>query len=123
MHLLKDLGSEYYLSLLKISNGIIGNSSSGILEAPSLNVPTINIGNRQKGRPRSKSIIDVDFNKYELLNAVKKTISKNFLLNLKNNKNPFYKKNAIDKTVIQIKKFLKKKKMEDKKFYDIDFKT
>lgn len=47
-------------------DGIIGNSSSGILEAPSLKVPTLNIGGRQDGRLRAKSIIDCGYNKVEI---------------------------------------------------------
>ena len=54
---------EYYLSLLKASNFIIGNSSSGVREAPYYGTPTINIGNRQNKRSSSKSIINIDFDK------------------------------------------------------------
>ena len=59
MYFFKNLGSKVYLSLLKSSNGIIGNSSSGIIEAPTLGIYTINIGKRQDGRVKSKSIIEV----------------------------------------------------------------
>ena len=54
----KSLGSLAYLSCLKLVDVILGNSSSGLLEAPTLKVPTINIGNRQKGRLKAKSVID-----------------------------------------------------------------
>ncbi|WP_369526332.1 UDP-N-acetylglucosamine 2-epimerase [Photobacterium leiognathi] len=49
---------EEYLALNKYSKGLIGNSSSGLIEIPSLHIPTINIGDRQKGRVKGKSIID-----------------------------------------------------------------
>ncbi len=52
--------SEDYLALNKYSQGLIGNSSSGLIEIPSLGVPTINIGDRQKGRVRGESVIDVN---------------------------------------------------------------
>lgn len=52
------LGQCRYLSLLRAVDVVIGNSSSGIIEAPSLHTPTVNVGDRQKGRPRSKSVID-----------------------------------------------------------------
>ena len=55
-----------YIILLKNYKFIIGNSSSGIIEAPTLKVPTINVGNRQHGRLRAKSIIDVDYSKRRL---------------------------------------------------------
>ncbi|WP_024343056.1 UDP-N-acetylglucosamine 2-epimerase [Bradyrhizobium japonicum] len=57
-HLFTSLGSERYWSALRLADAVVGNSSSGILEAPAVGVPTINIGDRQKGRLRAASIID-----------------------------------------------------------------
>ena len=74
------LGHLNYISLMKISSIVIGNSSSGILETPSLGVPTVNIGNRQKGRIISKNIIN---SKYDTKYIVK-NIRKAELLNKKN---------------------------------------
>lgn len=54
------LGQLKYLSLLKHVTGVVGNSSSGLIEAPSLKVGTVNIGERQKGRVRAKSVIDCE---------------------------------------------------------------
>lgn len=62
---------EYFLSLLKNTNFIIGNSSSAIKEAPYFGVPTINIGNRQYNRVYSKNIINTDFNIQKILSAIK----------------------------------------------------
>lgn len=62
---------EYFLSLLKNANFIIGNSSSAIKEAPYFGVPTINIGNRQHNRVYSKNIINTDFNIQKILSAIK----------------------------------------------------
>ena len=59
--LLPSLRFEYYLTLLKHSNFIIGNSSSGMREAPVYGVPTINLGNRQKNRNMSDTIINCSF--------------------------------------------------------------
>jgi UDP-N-acetylglucosamine 2-epimerase (hydrolysing) len=71
---------EHYLTILKNSNFIIGNSSSGIIEAPYYNTKTINIGSRQNKRLESKIIININFNKRDILNCIKKA------LNLKNKK-------------------------------------
>lgn len=57
-HLFTSLGSERYWAALRLADAVVGNSSSGILEAPAVGVPTINIGDRQKGRLRGASIID-----------------------------------------------------------------
>ncbi len=54
------LGAKRYFSAVAHSHGVVGNSSSGIIEAPSLHVPTLNIGDRQKGRARAESVIDVE---------------------------------------------------------------
>lgn len=54
------LGFRRYLSLMALSAAVVGNTSSGIIEAPYLGVPTVNIGPRQKGRPRAPSVIDCD---------------------------------------------------------------
>jgi GDP/UDP-N,N'-diacetylbacillosamine 2-epimerase (hydrolysing) len=53
------LGQQMYLSCLAISDGLVGNSSSGLLEAPALGIGTVNVGTRQEGREKSKSVIDV----------------------------------------------------------------
>lgn len=66
----KSLGQLSYLSVLNIASVVIGNSSSGIIEAPSLGVPTINIGDRQKGRLSSTTVTDVVAEK----NAIKAAI-------------------------------------------------
>ena len=69
--LVKSFGIQNYLSVLKYSLAMVGNSSSGLSEAPALQVVTINIGDRQKGRLRCKSIIDVKLDQIEIQNALK----------------------------------------------------
>jgi GDP/UDP-N,N'-diacetylbacillosamine 2-epimerase (hydrolysing) len=114
--LFKTLGSQKFLSFLKIADVIIGNSSSGILEMPTFKKPTINIGDRQKGRVKSNSIVDV----FPKKNLIKKKIdfvySKKF--NTKNIINP-YKKPNTSKKIISILKNINLKKYKNKKFYDI----
>ncbi|MBT8262674.1 MAG: UDP-N-acetylglucosamine 2-epimerase (hydrolyzing) [Bacteroidia bacterium] len=63
---------EYFLTLLKNARSIIGNSSAGIREAPYYGIPTINIGNRQENRALHSHIINVDYSKDAILNALKK---------------------------------------------------
>lgn len=66
------LSIDDYVNLMKRSKALIGNSSSGIHETASFNIPTINVGTRQQGRLRSSNIIDVDYNKNEIIEAIKK---------------------------------------------------
>ena len=62
---------------MKNSDLVIGNSSSGIIEAPSLRIPTINIGNRQEGRVKSSSIININHSQ-KIYSAIKKCLTKVF---------------------------------------------
>lgn len=84
-HFFYNLGRKKYLSLLKIVDLVVGNSSSGVLEAPYMKVYSVNIGDRQKGREMSPSVINIENSNL----VVRKTINK--YLSLKKNKN-FYKK-------------------------------
>ncbi|HFP7737477.1 TPA: UDP-N-acetylglucosamine 2-epimerase, partial [Campylobacter lari] len=93
-----NLGSLNYLSVLQFVKAVIGNSSSGIVEAPSFKVATINIGDRQKGRIRTKSIIDVAPKKNEILNAIKIVLSKKFQNELQSVKSPYGNGKASCKT-------------------------
>ena len=81
------LGQLRYLSALKHMDAVVGNSSSGLLEAPSFKIGTINIGDRQKGRIKAKSVIDCLANKKDITKALKKLYSKDFqklLINVNN---------------------------------------
>ncbi|MFM7258201.1 MAG: UDP-N-acetylglucosamine 2-epimerase, partial [Acidimicrobiaceae bacterium] len=69
------LGQIRYLSLLNLCDVVIGNSSSGIIEAPAFGKPTVNIGNRQDGRLRADSIIDVGVAKQEIQTAIETALS------------------------------------------------
>ncbi|MDC0426658.1 UDP-N-acetylglucosamine 2-epimerase [Pelagibacteraceae bacterium] len=116
--LFETLGSKRFLSFLKIADMIIGNSSSGILEMPTFNKPTINIGDRQLGRIKSRSIIDVSPNAF----LIKKKIDSIYFKKIKilNSKN-IYKKPNTSKKIVSIIRSLNLKKIKQKKFYDIKF--
>ena len=81
---------EKYVSLLRRSAGLIGNSSSGLHETATLSVPTINIGTRQQGRLRPNNVIDVDHDLPQMVQAINKCLSDNvFLENVKACVNPY----------------------------------
>ncbi len=71
----KSLGVKRYLTLIKAVDAVIGNSSSGIIEAPSMGTRTLNIGNRQKGRERASSVIDVEPIAEDILSALQKILT------------------------------------------------
>lgn len=77
-HLVASLGQTRYLGLLKIADAVVGNSSSGLIEAPALRVPTVNIGDRQKGRLRASSVIDCVPTREDIATALSKAIDPTF---------------------------------------------
>ena len=103
------LGKNLYLSLIKQVDCIVGNSSSGFIEAPYLKVPVVNIGKRQDGRPVSTNIINTDSKKKNILKAITKTYLSNFKKNLRFTKSFYYKKNSS----LNILNILEKKNLEN----------
>lgn len=86
----KSLPRRDYLSLMNVATVMVGNSSSGIIEAPSFGLPVVNIGTRQKGRLRAGNVIDVNYDKNEIKNAILKAIyDENFRRKVKTVKNPW----------------------------------
>lgn len=81
-HFIESLGSLRYLSLIQHCKFVIGNSSSGIIEVPFFKIPTINIGDRQKGRIRHNSVIDTDYTIESIKKGIKKALDSNFLSSL-----------------------------------------
>ena len=106
-----------YINLLQYSSALIGNSSSGIIEAPFLHIPTINIGTRQEGRLRSESVIDVEYDKNKIKNTILNIISdKQFLKKIKKQKQLYGSGNSSKKIVtileeLNLKNFPIQKKM------------
>ena len=108
-----------YFSLLKYSQGLIGNSSSGVIEVPSLKIPTINIGNRQLGRVKGTTIIDCSADTEDILKAIEKSQSESYKKILNESVNPYYQENSLEKYYSEIKKFLDKDNNYLKDFWDI----
>ena len=116
-HLFSSMGYINYLSALKISDLCIGNSSSGLLEAPSFKKPSINIGNRQMDRLKGSSVVD-SLPKHQLIfKNITKVLGGKFQTNLKKTKNPYGTGGASLKTYNLIKK-INIRDSYDKKFFD-----
>lgn len=101
--------SEDYLAMIKYSCGLIGNSSSGLIEVPSLKVATINIGDRQKGRVRGASVIDVPVEKNAIVRGINISQDEKFISVVQSSSNPYFKENALINAVRIIKDFIKSK--------------
>ena len=99
-------GKKSYFSILNHIDGVIGNSSSGILEVPSFKIPTLNIGDRQFGRIQAASILNCENNHKKIEKNINKILNKNFKKKIKKTKNIFYKKHTAKNTISKIKKFI-----------------
>jgi GDP/UDP-N,N'-diacetylbacillosamine 2-epimerase (hydrolysing) len=116
------LGTKRYFSALKYASMMIGNSSSGIIEGPALKIPTVNIGDRQKGRVMAESIICCEPEKNDIVNAIKKALTREFQDISKNAINPYGDGNTSAKIVEIIRTRLTDSKINLKKqFYDVEF--
>lgn len=114
------LGAQRYLSAMKYAKMVIGNSSSGIVEAPSMKVPTVNIGDRQKGRMFAQSVIACSPSCPDIIEACKLALSEDFKLILKNTVSPFGDGHTSGLIEQHIMRFLKnEEKIFKKHFYDI----
>jgi len=114
----KSLGQLRYLSALRYVDGVVGNSSSGLLEVPSFKIATINIGDRQKGRIMAKSVISVKNSKKSITKGLAKLYSNSFQTLLKEVVNP-YENTDTSAKIIKVLKTVNLNKIIKKSFYDL----
>lgn len=112
------LGHQRYLSCMAHCDGVVGNSSSGLLEAPSLRVGTINLGERQRGRLQAESVINCRAERAEIGMALRKLYSEDFQDSLTSVMNP-YGDGGASARVLEIIKSLDFEEILHKSFYDI----
>ena len=113
-----NMGQHRFLSALKYVDAIVGNSSCGLLEAPSFKIATINIGDRQKGRIKAESVIDTRPHKSEISNAINNLYEESFQNKLIGVKNP-YGEGGASKRAVEILKNSNFDNLIFKKFYDM----
>ena len=124
IRLIKSLGQTNFYSLMSLNKNkickitMVGNSSAGIKETPFFGVPTINIGDRQKGRIASSSVINVDCDIKKIDAAIKKIYDLKYLKIVKKTINPYGKYGASNK-IVNILKKIKLKNLVKKEFYDL----
>ncbi|MBK87056.1 MAG: UDP-N-acetylglucosamine 2-epimerase (hydrolyzing) [Flavobacteriaceae bacterium] len=113
------MGQQNFLSSMRQVDAIIGNSSSGLLEAPSFKIGTINIGDRQRGRIKAKSVIDCSDQSEDILKAITKLYSKEFQEKLQKVKNP-YDNGIPSKKIVKILDSVSLDNIIKKKFISLD---
>jgi len=116
-----NFGAEAYHSVLSRAVAVVGNSSSGLIEAPSFKVPAVNVGIRQAGRVRAASVVDVGYKRTDILTAIQKAASDEFRSSLRELENPYASKT--NSAVSTITNVLKGVELGDsllvKKFHDL----
>lgn len=114
------LGARRYLSAVKYSKMVIGNSSSGLIEAPSLGIPTVNIGDRQKGRMLAPSVVACSPKCSDIIESCKIALGEDFRMKLKEYRSPFGDGHTSELIERHIMEFLRTgQKTFKKPFYDI----
>lgn len=114
----QSMGHLRYLSALRFADVVIGNSSSGIIEAPSFHVPVVNIGDRQKGRPRAASIIDCRVSRGQIAAAIGQALSPAFRSRAGSVENPYFRRGTSGKILDVLTSFPLDPE-ERKGFYDL----
>lgn len=122
VHVFSSLGALRYLSAVKYARFVLGNSSSGLIEVPAFKVPTVNIGDRQKGRMRGNTVYDCPPIREEIVSAIEKAREDRFRKGLEIAESPYGDGDASEKIVqVIIEQFAHKDINLKKKFCDIEF--
>jgi UDP-hydrolysing UDP-N-acetyl-D-glucosamine 2-epimerase len=118
-HLADSLGQANYLAALKGADAVIGNSSSGIIEAPAVDVPTVNIGTRQAGRLRARSIIDCEPRRDAIVTAIETAMSPEFRGGLAGGAPPYGRPASASGKIAVTLRQVDLRTLRIKRFYDI----
>ena len=118
-----NLGTQAYFSLMAVAFAMVGNSSSGIVEAASFKLPVVNIGSRQEGRVRAENVIDVGYESANIAKALNRAADAAFREHLGRLANPYGDGNASARIVSKVKEVSLDTKLLVKNFFDIDVST
>ncbi len=113
-----NLGTPGYVSAMRLAAAMVGNSSSGIIEAASFRLPVVNIGTRQQGRTRGKNVIDVGYGREEIVAGIRKAISPEFRAGLTDLVNPYGDGHAAERIVRRLKEVELNDQLLRKKFHE-----
>jgi len=114
-----NLGSKVYFSLMRDAAAMVGNSSSGIIEAPSLGLPVVNIGSRQAGRERGGNVIDVACERGAILAGITQACRPGWRETLAAMPNPYYQGGAADRINRRLKDVVLDQRLIQKRFHDL----
>lgn len=119
--LMDNFGTQAYFSVMNLATAMIGNSSSGIVEAASFQLPVVNIGTRQSGRIRTRNVIDVGYLQEEISKGIQKALDPQFRTSLNGVLNPYSNGEASSVILQRLKTIPLDDSLVRKKFYDLPF--
>jgi len=114
-----NLGTQGYFSMIALAAAMVGNSSSGIIEAPSFKLPVVNIGTRQHGRVRAANVTDVGYERAEIVEGIRTAVQPEFRESLRELVNPYGSGQASDKIVERLKEVVLNDRLVTKRFCDV----
>jgi UDP-hydrolysing UDP-N-acetyl-D-glucosamine 2-epimerase len=118
--LIENLGLQGYIGLMRIAVAMVGNSSSGLIEAPTFELPVVNIGERQAGRVRAGNVIDVPGERSQIENALVQAIDPKFRVRLAGGVNPYGDGRAAERIVTRLEQRESRGRLIAKRFHDLD---
>lgn len=117
--LIENLGTQAYFSFMAVAAAMVGNSSSGIIEAPSFKLPVVNVGTRQDGRIRVANVIDVDCRKSSIVAAIRRALDASFRKDLRRMPNPYGDGRASARILARLKSAVLDDRLVTKRFHDL----
>jgi UDP-hydrolysing UDP-N-acetyl-D-glucosamine 2-epimerase len=114
-----NLGTDSYFSLMAYAAAMVGNSSSGIVEAASFGLPVVNIGNRQRGRLHAHNVVNVDCNRAAIADAIRLVLSRGFRADARRVTNPYWAGGAAELIVDRLKTAALDERLLLKRFHDV----
>jgi UDP-hydrolysing UDP-N-acetyl-D-glucosamine 2-epimerase len=115
----ESLGTEHYFGLMRLARAMVGNSSSGIIEAPSFGLPVVNIGSRQRGRTRGANVIDVGVSQEEIARGLEHALDPVFREGLRGCPNPYGDGHAAERIVSRLASVHLGSDLITKRFHDL----
>ena len=122
-HLVDNLGTRGYFSAMALAAAMVGNSSSGILEAASFGLPVVNVGNRQQGRVRAANVVDTGYGQEAILAGIRRALDPAFRCSLAGMVNPYGDGGAASRIVERLATVDLDDRLIQKAFFDLDFST
>ena len=117
----ENLGTDAYFSVLSVCAAMVGNSSSGLIEAPAFGLPVVNIGNRQRGRLKGRNVIDVDTGREEVLRGLTQALDPAFRASLRGMPNPYGDGHAAERIVSRLRSEPLKQQLVMKSFQNTGY--